>query len=202
MQTFLGAAEELAPEDVDTALIESSSVVYLEGYAWDQPLAKRAMRHAADIARAAGRRVALTLSDAFCVDRHRAEFLALIRERVDVLFANESEILALYETSDFDEALRRIRDDCAIAALTRSEKGSVIVAGDAAHRVAPERVDGVVDTTGAGDQYAAGFLHALTRGGPLETCGRVASICAGEVISHYGARPETDLAALVRQRMA
>ena len=197
MQTYLGASTELAPEDVPPELIASAQVTYLEGYLWDRPRAKAAFLRAAQLAHAAGRKIALTLSDPFCVERHRVSFLELVDGHVDVLFANEREILSLYETEDFDEALRRVRGMCDVVALTRSERGSVVASRDAVHEVRAAPVERVVDTTGAGDLYAAGFLYGLTHGRDLPACGRIASICAAEVISHVGARPETPLSALV-----
>jgi sugar/nucleoside kinase (ribokinase family) len=193
MQTFLGACTELGPEDVDEALITASGVTYLEGYLWEQPRAIEAMLHAARLAGAAGRKVALTLSDAFCVGRHRDEFLDLIEKHVDILFANESEVKSLYQVDDFDAALQKARNIADIVALTRSEKGSVVVSGDEVHVIDAEKVAKVVDTTGAGDAYAAGFLYAYTRGRDLRTCGRLGGKMAAEVISHYGARAEVDL---------
>lgn len=196
--TYLGASTFIAPEDVDPDLVARSQVTYLEGYLWDQPSAKDAIRKAAAAARDAGRRVALTLSDPFCVDRHRSEFRALVEREIDVLFANEAEICSLYEVDDFDTALQRVRRHCQIAALTRSERGSVVVASDEVHVVDAYPVDHLVDTTGAGDQYAAGFLYGLTRGLDLATCGRLGSAAAAEVISHFGARPLVSLAELAR----
>jgi sugar/nucleoside kinase (ribokinase family) len=195
MCTYVGASTFLAEQDVDRSLVARATVTYLEGYLWDQPPAMAAIRHAAEAARAAGRKVALTLSDPFCVERHRAEFRTLL-EHVDVLFANELEICSLYEVDRFDDALARVRGHCEIAALTRSERGSVVVAGNDAHVIEAQPVDVVVDTTGAGDQYAAGFLFGLTRGHDLATCGRLGSLAASEVISHLGARPESSLAEL------
>jgi sugar/nucleoside kinase (ribokinase family) len=199
MNTYLGAGLELTPDDIDPEVVAAAQVTYLEGYLWDPPLAKEAFLEAARLAHQAGRRVSLTLSDSFCVERHRAEFLDLVEHHVDVLFANEHEIMALYETTDFDEALRLVRGTCEIAALTRSAKGSVIVAGEAIHVIPAEPVNPVVDTTGAGDLYAAGFLYGLTQGLPLDKAGRIGAIAASEVISHFGARPETSLAALARR---
>lgn len=196
MNTFLGVSPELNQGEVDAELIRSSGIVYLEGYLFDRPEAKTAFRQAADIAVKAGRRVALTLSDSFCVDRHRAEFLDLIRGPVDILFANESEILSLYQTKSFEDAARRAKADAGTAVLTRSAKGSVVFSGDKAVTITPEPVKSVIDTTGAGDLYAAGFLYGLAKGKPLEACGRLASIAAAEVISHMGARPEQSLAKL------
>jgi len=199
LNTYLGAAAEFGPEDVDADLVTGAQVTYLEGYLWDQPRAKEAFRHAAQLAHRAGRRVALTLSDGFCVDRHRADFLDLIEREVDILFANEGEILSLYEVDDFDAALQRVNHHCEIAALTRSAKGSLIVRGDEVHLIDAHPVpSGVVDTTGAGDQYAAGFLYGFTHGHDLGTCGRLGAVAAGEVISHLGARPEVSLADLAR----
>lgn len=201
MQTYLGACVELGPEDIQPALIESAKVTYLEGYLWDPPRAKEAFLKAAEVARRAGRKVALTLSDPFCVDRHRAEFHDLIERHVDILFANQAEIESLFEVERFDDALQEVRHRCEIAALTRSEKGSVIVAGDDVHVIDAEPARALVDTTGAGDLYAAGFLYGLTNGHGLVAAARIGSIAAAEVISHYGARPEADLARLVAERM-
>jgi sugar/nucleoside kinase (ribokinase family) len=201
MQTYLGAGSDLGPEDVDAQLIASARVTYLEGYLWDPPRAKEAFLKAARTAHDAGRRVSLTLSDPFCVERHREEFLDLVSAHVDVLFANEAEIMSLYQADSFDDALQHVRGHCEIAALTRSERGAVIVAGAEVHVVDAEPVEHVVDTTGAGDAYAAGFLHGLTRGMDVPACGRIAGIAAAEVISHFGARPEVSLADLVRERL-
>jgi sugar/nucleoside kinase (ribokinase family) len=197
MYTFLGAGAELDETYIDEALVASSAVTYLEGYAWDPPPAKKAVRRAAAIAHRADRRVALTLSDPFCVERHRDEFLELIERDVDILFANEHEITMLYEVDTFDEALHRVRGHCEIAALTRGAHGSVIVAGEDVHVIDAQPVE-VVDTTGAGDLYAAGFLYGLTHGHELATCGRLASLGAAEVISHLGPRPVEVLAELAR----
>jgi sugar/nucleoside kinase (ribokinase family) len=196
MQTFLGACTQLGPEDVNMDYITSSKVVYLEGYLWDLPRAKAAMREAALKAKDEGVKVSLTLSDAFCVARFRDEFLELAEEYVDILFANESEILSLYQVERFDDALQRVRNHCEIAALTRSEKGSVVVNRDEVHVI--DAVPGVkvVDTTGAGDAYAAGFLYGYTQGHDLATCGRLGGVLAAEVISHFGPRAETDVKAL------
>lgn len=198
MQTYLGACVELGPEDIDPATVQSAAVTYLEGYLYDPPRAKEAFVKAAEIAHAAGRKVALSLSDPFCVDRHREDFRWLVDGHIDILFANEREIASLYETEDFDAALQEVRGRCDIAALTRSENGSVIVAGEEVHIIDAEPVEKVVDTTGAGDLYAAGFLYGYTHGHGLARAGRIAAIAAAEVIGHMGARPETDLAVLVR----
>ena len=197
MNTFLGAGVDLGPEDVDAALIAGAQVTYLEGYLWDPPRAKEAFLKATRVAHEAGRKVSLTLSDPFCVDRYREEFLDLVEHHVDILFANEIEIMSLYQVADFDAALQRARGHCDVAALTRSEKGSVIVAGDEVHVVDAAPVARVVDTTGAGDMYAAGFLYGYTQGLDLARCGRIGAIAAAEVISHYGARPEVSLRSLI-----
>jgi sugar/nucleoside kinase (ribokinase family) len=196
MQTFLGATTQLGPEDVNMDHITASKVVYLEGYLWDQPRAKQAMRDAALRAQAAGVKVSLTLSDAFCVARYRDEFLELAEKHVDILFANESEILSLYQTDDFDTALQQVRGHCEIAALTRSEKGSVVVNGNQVHVIDAVKGVKVVDTTGAGDAYAAGFLYAYTQGRDLKTCGRLGGAMAAAVISQMGPRIEGDVKAL------
>ena len=200
MNTFLGVSPELDQGEVDAKLVAAAQVVYLEGYLFDRPEAKAAFRQAAKIAKAAERKVALTLSDSFCVERHRAEFLDLIRGDVDILFANESEIMALYRVQSFDEAARLARTDSELAVLTRSAKGSLILSGEKAVTVAPEPVARVVDTTGAGDLYAAGFLYGLTAGKPLDVCGRLGSLAAAEIISHVGARPEMPLAKIAAQK--
>jgi sugar/nucleoside kinase (ribokinase family) len=193
MYTHLGAANRLDPEAIQEPLVAETSITYLEGYLWDEPQAKEAIRHAARFAHAAGRRVALSLSDPFCVDRHRREFRELVFSDVDVLFANEHEITMLYEVDHFDDALQRVRGHCEVAALTRGAAGSVIVAGDDVHVVSAHPVDEIVDTTGAGDLYAAGFLFGFRHGYDLATCGRLGSLAAAEVISHLGARPVTAL---------
>ena len=201
MHTFLGACVDLGPEDVDEDLIAASAITYLEGYLWDPPGAKEAFIKAMGAARAAGRKVALSLSDGFCVDRHRDEFQDLVEHHVDILFANEQEITSLYEVDDFNAAVQAVRGKCDIAALTRSEKGAVIVAGDEVHVVSAEPIDAVVDTTGAGDLYASGFLTGLSEGRSLPECGRMAGISAAEIISHMGARPEVDLKALMKEKL-
>ena len=201
MNTYLGACVELTPDDVDPDVIADSQVTYMEGYLWDPPQAKQAFLKAGQVAHDAGRSVALTLSDGFCVDRHRDEFRDLVANHVDILFANEDEILSLYQLSEFDEALQIVRGQVRIAALTRSEKGSVVVGGDEVHVLDAEPVDRVVDTTGAGDLYAAGFLYGLTQGRNLHDCGRMGGIVAAEIISHVGARPAVPLAKLVADKM-
>lgn len=191
MNTFLGASVEFAPSDVDEDVVRDGQILYLEGYLFDKPIAKQAFVHAAEIAHAAGRKVALTLSDMFCVDRHRESFRQLIRTQIDILFSNEEELLSLYETRDFDDALAQLQADTGVAAVTRSEKGSVIIGDGEPIEVPAEPVDKVVDTTGAGDQYAAGFLFGYANDLPLATCAKLGHIAAAEVISHYGPRPET-----------
>ena len=198
MNTFLGASSAFEPADVDPAVVQSGRIVYLEGYLFDRPEAQEAYRAASHAAHEAGRTVALTLSDSFCVERHRSEFLELIERHVDVVFANEAELCALYETADFDAAVSRIRGVCPLAVITRSEKGSVVVSPEASIEVAAEPVETLVDTTGAGDLFAAGFLFGLARDLPYETCGRLGSLAAAEVISHVGARPQVDLADLAK----
>jgi sugar/nucleoside kinase (ribokinase family) len=200
MNTFLGISTDLDQGEVDPEVIKNSNIVYLEGYLFDRDEAKAAFRQAVEIANKAGRRVALTLSDSFCVNRHRAEFLALIRSGIGVLFANESEILALYETTSFDEAVKNVTRDTRLAVLTRSEKGSVIVSEGTTIPIAVEPVQKVVDTTGAGDLYAAGFLYGLARDFDLAAAGQLGSFAAAEIIGQMGARPEVKLAHLARMR--
>lgn len=199
MNTYLGASVEFTAADIDAALIASSEITYLEGYLWDRQSAKDAFVAAAKTARDAGRKVALTLSDRFCVERHRESFLKLIREDVDILFANESEITALYETENFERAARQAGADCKLAALTRSAKGSVVVSNGTFQSIPAKRVEKIVDSTGSGDMYAAGFLFGLTHGKTLEDCARLGSLAAAEVITHLGARPQSDLKKLARE---
>jgi sugar/nucleoside kinase (ribokinase family) len=199
MNTYLGACVELTPDDVDADVIQRSKVTYLEGYLWDPPLAKQAFLKAADLAHKAGRQIALSLSDSFCVQRYRKEFQDLVRDHVDILFANEGEIKALWETDSYDQALAITRQSCDLAALTRSEKGSLIATPETVVEVPAWPVAKVVDLTGAGDLYAAGFLYGYTHGRNHADCGRIAALCAGEIISHYGARPETPLSELLLQ---
>lgn len=201
LNTFLGVSAELTPDDVDAGLVTAGQFVYCEGYLWDAPPAKAAVAKAMDAARSGGKQVAFTLSDGFCVDRHRHEFAELVRTRVDVLFANEAEICALYEVEDPEEAIEAVRGACRLACVTRSERGSVLISKDAVVSVPAHPVDHLVDTTGAGDLYAAGVLFGLTRGLDLETCGRLGSLAASEVISHLGARPEVPLAALAERQL-
>ena len=197
MNTYLGACVELGPDDVDPDLVAGASITYLEGYLWDRPEAKAACRKAATVCHGAGRQLALTLSDSFCVDRWRAEFRELVEHEVDILFANESEITSLYEEPDFDRALQQVRHHVRFAALTRGAKGSVVVRGDELHVIDAAPPARVLDTTGAGDLYAAGFLHGLTNGLDLAACGRLGSVCAAEIIAQYGARAERPLQSLL-----
>lgn len=199
LNTFLGASSGLGPGDVDEAAVAAAKVTYLEGYLWDPHDAKQAFIKAARVAREAGRLVSLTLSDAFCVERHRDEFRDLVRREVDILFANEAEIRSLYEVDSFDAALQAVRHECRLCALTRSEAGSVVTRGEEIHVVDAARVATVVDTTGAGDLYAAGFLYGFTRDLPLVRCAELGGLAAAEVISHIGARPQTNLADRARK---
>ncbi len=200
MNTYLGAAQDLHPADIDAEMIAASAIIYLEGYLWDPKNAKDAFVKAAKIAHDAERKVALTLSDAFCVDRWRAEFLHLMRSRtVDLIFANEAELHSLYQTADFDTAVKALRADIATAVVTRSEKGCLVIGPDGTEAVPAFPVERVVDTTGAGDLFAAGFLSGLARGADDRTCGRLGALAAAEVIQHLGARPEASLKDLARE---
>jgi adenosine kinase len=200
MNTFLGAAQDLKPADIDEAKVASAALIYLEGYLWDPPQAKEAFVKAAAVAHKAGRRVALTLSDAFCVDRYRAEFLDLIRKgTVDVVFANEHELHSLYETADFDTAVKALRHDAKLAVITRSEKGCVVVTRKTVEAVQAMPIDRVVDVTGAGDLFAAGFLIGLARGKDHRTAARLGALAAAEVIQHIGARPAVSLKGLAAE---
>ena len=200
MNTFLGAAQDLHPNDIDADAIAGSAITYLEGYLWDPPHAKAAFLKAAGIAHGAGRSVALTLSDAFCVDRYRAEFLDLVRNgTVDIVFANEHELHSLYQTADFETAIKALRNDAKLAVITRSEKGCVIVSREQTDAVSAAPIDRVVDATGAGDLFASGFLLGLSRGADNRTAARLGALAAAEVIQHLGARPETSLKRLADQ---
>ncbi|MBX3482085.1 adenosine kinase [Phenylobacterium sp.] len=200
MCTFLGASVEFTDDDVDVATVEAAKVVYLEGYLFDAEAARRAFAKAAGLAHGAGRRIALTLSDSFVVERHRGGLKGFIETQVDLLFANEAELLALYETADFDEACEQLLRHCELAAVTRSEKGSVVLSKGETLHVPAEAIEKVVDTTGAGDQYAAGFLFGLSRGRSLRDCARLGGLAAAEVISHYGPRPQVSLKDLAASR--
>ena len=201
MCTNLGAASNLAPKDIDKGIIQAAKVVYMEGYLFDPPDAQDAFVEAADLSHDAGRKVSITLSDPFCVDRHRHAFQMLVADHTDILFGNEEEIKSLYQVDDFDAALQHVRGHCEIACLTRSSKGSVILSGDEVHIIDPMPLDPVVDTTGAGDQFAAGFLYGYTQGMDLRKCGEIATLTATEVISHVGARPEANLKELVEREL-
>jgi len=197
MNTYLGVSTHLAFDDVDAELVENGAVLYMEGYLYDRDEAKSAFRRAAEKAHNKGRVVALTLSDSFCVDRHRDDFRALVKDEIDLLFANEDELLSLYQTEIFDDAIAQLRKECHIACITRSEKGSVIVTSVDVHAVPAKKVTSVVDTTGAGDLFAAGFLRGYTRGFDLTHCAQMGAIAAAEVITHVGPRPQVSLVDLL-----
>ena len=200
MNTYLGAAQELTPADIDPAQIEAASIIYLEGYLWDPKSAKEAFVKAATIAHGAGRQVALTLWDAFCVDRYRDEFLELMRKgTVDLIFANEAELHSLYQTSDFDTALKQLQKDTKLGIVTRSEKGCVVATADGIVAVPAFPIKQMVDTTGAGDLFAAGFMFGLVRNAGYMNAGRLGALAAAEVIQHIGARPQVSLKELARQ---
>ena len=201
MSTYLGATQELEQADIDAEMVRASAVLYLEGYLWDPVRPRAAMRRAIEVARGAGRKVAFTLSDTFCVHGHRGDFRDLLQGHVDVMFGNENEVLALFETSDLAAAMDALAAHATVAVVTRSANGAVVVAGDERHEVPAEPVAKVVDTTGAGDLFAAGFLSGLVRGRSLTDCARQGGIAAAEIISHFGARSERDLAALVAARL-
>ncbi len=193
MNTFLGASTEFTAEDVDSDLISNSEWLYLEGYLFDKPAAKSAFIRASEIAKKSGRKVAVTLSDVFCVERHREAFRDLVKNYVDLVFANEEELLALYEVQQFDVAADLLKKETEFAAITRSAKGSVIIENETRMNIPTKPVEKVVDATGAGDAYAGGFFFGLSQGLNLDTCARLGHLAAGEVISHYGPRPEADL---------
>ncbi|MEI8275325.1 MAG: adenosine kinase [Hyphomicrobiales bacterium] len=200
MNTYLGAAQDLKPSDIDEAAVAAAAVIYLEGYLWDPPKAKEAFVKAADIAHRNNRKVALTLSDSFCVDRYRSEFLDLIRKgTVDILFANEHELKSLYETADFDTAAKALRGDAKLAVVTRSEKGCAVISRDGIEAVQAMPIDKVVDVTGAGDLFAAGFLVGHSHGKDHRTSARLGALAAAEVIQHIGARPAVSLKGLAAE---
>lgn len=201
MFTYLGAAGRLSAEDIDEEIIKSTKIVYLEGYLWDEGDAKKAMQRACELAHKHNKKVAFSLSDKSCVDRHRAEFVKLISDSVDILFGNEEEIKALFQEPDFYKTLDLIKTEVETAAITRSDKGSVIVNGRTKTFVEAEKVENVVDTTGAGDLYAAGFLYGYTQERSLGTCALIGGIAAAEIISHYGARPDVSLRGFVRNKL-
>ena len=193
MCTFLGASTQLEPEDLDLSMVRETKVLYLEGYLWDSPAAKRAFIAAAEACREAGGQVALSLSDGFCVDRHRESFLDLVNGHVDVLFANEVEIKSLYETDDFETALEKVAGCCSVIAITRGGEGSVVLSGDQRWNIGIFGLGDLVDTTGAGDLYAGGFLHGYTQGDSLERCGQLGALCAGQIVTQLGARSQVSL---------
>jgi sugar/nucleoside kinase (ribokinase family) len=197
MNTYLGACTGLGPDDIDPKLVDSAQVTYVEGYLWDAPAAKQAVLKAFDTAHASGRLVSITLSDSFCVHRYREEFRDLVRNKIDILFGNEAEIKSLYEVDTFEEAMEATRQEAKIAVLTRSEKGSLVLKGSETWSVPAAPVAKVVDTTGAGDLYASGFLFGFTHGKPLAECARLGGLAAAEIISHVGARPEQALRSFV-----
>ncbi len=200
MNTYLAACQELTPADIDGPTVEGAAITYLEGYLWDPPKAKEAFRVAAKTAHGAGRKVAITLSDSFCVDRFRDEFLELMRtDQLDIVFANRHEVLSLYQTSDFETAIECLERDIGLAVVTMSEEGSMVAVGGERTRIPAAHVEELMDLTGAGDQYAAGFLYGLARGYPFDVCGRLGSLAAAEVISHVGARPVGSLKQLAGQ---
>lgn len=201
MNTYLGACSELTPDDVDDSIIADSAITYLEGYLWDPPQAKEAYLKATMAARVAGRKVALSLSDSFCVERHREEFVNLVEHHVDILFANEDEVLALYEETEFSAIFSAVRAQCEIAVLTRGERGSVVITQDEVLTIDAEPVKKIVDTTGAGDLYAAGFLRGIIQKRSLHECARMGSIVAAEVISQIGARTEKNLEKLITDNL-
>ena len=202
MCTYLGASVEFGPDDVDFELVKGAKVTYLEGYLWDTEPAKRAFVMASETAHAAGRTIALSLSDPFCVERHRTDFIDLVENHIDILFANEMEIMSLYQTDRFEESVERLNGKVEIALLTRSEKGSVIVYGEERYDVPAINLGPLVDTTGAGDLYAAGFLFGYTQGKDLPTCGQIGAIAAGEVITHMGPRPTRNLKTLLAEHLS
>ena len=193
MCTFLGASTQLEPEDLDLSMVRQTKVLYLEGYLWDSPAAKRAFIAAAEACRAAGGKVALSLSDGFCVDRHRESFLELVNGHVDVLFANEVEIMSLYQTEDINSAIRDVRGCCEVIAITRGGEGSVVLSGEQRLDIGIVNLGELVDTTGAGDLYAGGFLHAFTQGEELQRCGELGALCAGQIVTQLGARSQLSL---------
>jgi sugar/nucleoside kinase (ribokinase family) len=201
MNTYLGACQELSEADLDPASVAAAEILYLEGYLWDPPAPRAAMKKAIAVARANHRKVAFTLSDVFCVEGHRADFQDLLAGHVDLMFGNEHEVCALYQTQSLDEAMAELAKHACIAVVTRSSQGAIVLEGGRRHIVAGEQVAKVVDSTGAGDMFAGGFMAAMIEGRSLPDCARVGCITAAEVISHYGARPEADLKALVKARL-
>jgi len=201
MCTFLGACVNLTEDDIDEDMVANSAITYMEGYLWDPENAKAAFRKAIKVAHKADQLTSLSLSDPFCVERHQEEFLGLVEHNIDILFANEDEIKKLYDTDDFDKAAREVQKHCAITAITRGAEGCVIVSRDDIIAVNGRSVNNLVDTTGAGDLFAAGFLHGLTKGLDLATCGRIGNLTASEVITHMGARPDVNLRDYVKENL-
>ena len=202
MCTFLGASTQLEPEDLDLSMVQQTKVLYLEGYLWDSPAAKRAFIAAAEACRAAGGKVALSLSDGFCVDRHRDSFMELVNGHVDVLFANEVEIKSLYQTDDINQALEKVRGCCEVVAVTRGAEGSVVLSGEQRLNIGIVNLGDLVDTTGAGDLYAGGFLHAYTQGESLQRCGEMGALCAGQIVTQLGARSQVSLQQLAATHLS
>ncbi len=198
MSTYLGASTDLSEKDLSEELIKNAKVIYLEGYLFDKKPAKKAFNKAADIAIDAGNKVSLTLSDSFCVDRHREDFMKFIEEKVDILFANEDELLSLYETDDFDKAVKLLSQSCELAVVTRGGKGSIVISGNEVINIDPVKPVELLDTTGAGDAYAAGFLYGYTNGYDLRQSGNLASMAASEVIAHDGARAKKPFSGLLK----
>jgi len=201
MQTYLGASSTLTPLDIDPEKIRSARIIYLEGYLWDPPLAKEAFLKAATIAHAASRKVALSLSDSYCVDRHRSSFMDFVANHVDILLANEDEALSLFQTRDLDRAVQAVRGQCRLAVVTRGAKGSLLISPEQTLPIDAEPVTRVVDTTGAGDLFACGFLFGVSQNLDLSICGRLGSIAAAEIVSHVGARTKASLRALVKEKL-
>jgi sugar/nucleoside kinase (ribokinase family) len=201
MNTYLGACQELDAGDLDAELVKQSAILYLEGYLWDPPAPRAAMQAAIRVAREAGNKVAFTLSDVFCVEGHRGDFIDLLTSHVDIMFGNENEVKSLYRTDNLEAAMAQLAHHSCITVITRSEKGALVVGSGEVHEVPGVHVPKVVDTTGAGDLFAGGFMAALVQGRSLPDCARVGCIAAAEVISHFGARPEADLKALVASRL-
>ena len=201
MNTFLGVSSFLDKSEIDEDLVASSDTLYCEGYLWDRDVAKEAIRFAMGVAKKSSRKVALTLSDEFCVDRHREEWLDLLEDRVDIVFSNESETKSLFETKDFSIAIKELSKLVDVAFVTLGPRGSLVIAGKERIEIPAEEIGGVIDTTGAGDLYASGVLFGLSQGFSLEKSGKIGSIAAAEVISHLGPRPETDLIELVEKNL-
>jgi sugar/nucleoside kinase (ribokinase family) len=199
MNTFLGAAVEMGSDDIDEDIITSAAITYLEGYLFDRDQAKQAFYRAAEIAHNAGRKVSLTLSDPFCVERHRADFLALVEKHVDILFANEHEIMSLYQTENFDAAIAKVSSNVEVAVVTRGKDGAVVVSNGQTIAIKAQPVDEVVDTTGAGDAFAAGFLYGYSEGMDLAMCGKLGAMAAAEVIAHIGPRPQASFSTFLKE---